>query len=784
MSPIFSLVPSNKTAAGATGAILASIRDNDQTEGDLSSIAPSSAPSTANEAEGENRATHVFASLLFDLPPSLDQQSIASTSMVSASQVPQLSPDGEATGIKARNPFDGDVSTSNASASTGDAFAPTPVPSPQNTPSRNTGAPTLGASGESVGSQSAGGNENVAVAGYTGIAMAAAGATAAVAAADRDGSIDRTASYDGSFISEKPSEVDDSIDHASHVITGRQETVQNDALLRIDAALSTADWATVLAVANEVTAETISLPSDISSVQAPSVAASRDRSKLSKEDAMKAAQIEELMTKGAWSEVGETAAKYEEESIQSKTKAANAVDTSDDVSHRSNKSQRSFIDVILGRNLPSDENADSSAAPVSSAAAAAGTGLAAAGMAAASAALSSRDDSSEGFALAPTQSTDASPSIAASPDSGLGLPNAYIDKQSETLDWATLDALNTLNGNQTSEKSSSLYSADDIGLLAKKSKMKSSAKKLSPRKLAVGFGSSKKSKPSSSDDDDTSPKSSKWKSKLPFGVGKSSKKTSAIASVALLEDSSVESRSIGSEHITGQEEAVSSPSETQAADQVSNISDTSNAVPGALGQAFAHAALPPSDNVSDIYASSTSASITKDDSKSATSLRDSLDRAIEEGNWAAVEAAAADMLEQSSSDGSDLIGGGATSVGSTEFHSGRSRLSSRSSSIGSGSVTDSKVQAIEAAIMSNDWKKVSELSSAYKAEGVNDSPVDMEKMKEAYSPVARASAEAERWEAVAQENQPKNSEATEAATDAAQWAIDRSFADSSGRDEV
>mmetsp|Transcript_37821 Transcript_37821/g.76965 ORF Transcript_37821/g.76965 Transcript_37821/m.76965 type:complete len:146 (+) Transcript_37821:252-689(+) len=130
------------------------------------------------------------------------------------------------------------------------------------------------------------------------------------------------------------------------------------------------------------------------------------------------------------------------------------------------------------------------------------------------------------------------------------------------------------------------------------------------------------------------------------------------------------------------------------------------------------------------------------------------------------------MLEQSSSDGSNLAGGNGSSIGSSEFHSGQSQLSSRASSIGTASVDANKIRAIENAIDQNDWKEVSELASSYKELNNAASPdVDMEKMKEEYSPVAAAMAEAGKWQAIAEANEPKSNEASEAAS----WAINRSL---------
>mmetsp|Transcript_26988 Transcript_26988/g.58979 ORF Transcript_26988/g.58979 Transcript_26988/m.58979 type:complete len:105 (-) Transcript_26988:278-592(-) len=85
------------------------------------------------------------------------------------------------------------------------------------------------------------------------------------------------------------------------------------------------------------------------------------------------------------------------------------------------------------------------------------------------------------------------------------------------------------------------------------------------------------------------------------------------------------------------------------------------------------------------------------------------------------------------------------------------------------SVDANKIRAIENAIDQNDWKEVSELASELNNAASPD--VDMEKMKEEYSPVAAAMAEAGKWQAIAEANEPKSNEASEAASWAGAWRI-------------
>ena len=156
---------------------------------------------------------------------------------------------------------------------------------------------------------------------------------------------------------------------------------------------------------------------------------------------------------------------------------------------------------------------------------------------------------------------------------------------------------------------------------------------------------------------------------------------------------------------------------------------------------------------SDIYASSASASILTDtdadDAMSHRSFVDDLDVAIETGNWAAVEEAAANMLDgASSSDASSHVDGGISSAASSDFQSAGSRLSSShdGSSIGGSSVNTDKIKALEQAIENNNWQRVLELSGKYKKEASEDG------------------------------------ESPKGAAAAAAWAIDRSFNEQIGED--
>ena len=316
-----------------------------------------------------------------------------------------------------------------------------------------------------------------------------------------------------------------------------------------------------------------------------------------------------------------------------------------------------------------------------------------------------------------------------------------------------------LDHNVSISDNNSQVSADRPLLASAKDKKR----KKSPKNLFNLSGSKKSSQsnsPSSDYDEDITPKAS-WKRKLGFG-GKSKSASEAMDHLELLEDSSVESRSLGSDAMNGQEEIRSSlPSDI--ASSVSGVGVCHQSEAPANAGTFAAAALPPprkvitgdalNDASSDIYASSASASVPTDtdvdDAMSHRSFVDDLDVAIETGNWAAVEEAAANMLEgASSSDASSHVDGGISSAASSDFHSTSSHLSSShgDSSVGGSSVNTDKIKALEQAIENNNWQRVLQLSGKYKKEASEDG------------------------------------ESPKGAAAAAAWAIDRSFNDHIGED--
>ena len=529
--------------------------------------------------------------------------------------------------------------------------------------------------------------------GYTGIAMAGTAAVGTAMATSNHNEDDQ--SFDGSFISDKPSEANNRlIDSKSALLSPEQIDGLNR---RIDTALNTGDWANVLTEANAITEH-----------------------------------AEEASTK-------------------------ESTNASDEASQRTTKSAQSF----LGRLFGSGANDDTKGHVVSTGArvlvVAAGTATAAVAVASSSSDKTpeipqkSTDDNDataqDDILLAPTKSSEGSPNVSSPPDessSGSAFTNFGSDSAVASLGSSLFVDPNA----SVSETNNSQISAVRP-LITDKEDTK---RKKSPKNL-FGLGSKKSTStnvPTSGDfDDEKLPTKASWKQKLGFG-GKSKSASDAIDNnLAMLEDSSVESRSLGSDAMN-EDDIASSMSSVAAAPRSANAGS------------FAAAALPPdvtsgnslNDVSSDIYASSASASVPTDhdadDAMSHRSFVDDLDVAIETGNWAAVEAAAANMLDGiSSSDASYRTDDGISSAASSDFHSAGSHISSSrcASPIGASTVNSAKVKDLERAIEKNDWQRVLELSGKYKKEASEDG------------------------------------ESPKGAAAAAAWAIDRSFQDQIGEGE-
>ena len=662
-------------ACGATAAILASAKSSIGDE--VSSIAPSSRVPTPSEEE--DHAVSMFTELLFDLPPKSlstghpSQESLAS--LVASESVPQLSPQGEA--LNCTRSLCTSTSTVSEAAPATDAqarssYSLSGVDSSLNStanrslPAKN--APTLG---------------------YTGITMAGAAATGiAMSTSNRNGD---DQSFDGSIISDKPSEADDRFVASKSALLSPE---QIDGLnRRVDTALNTGDWANVLTEANAITEH-----------------------------------AEEASTK-------------------------ESTNASDEASQRTTKSTQSFLGRLFGGGANDDTKTHVSTG------AGAGALAVVAGTAAVAVASSSSDKTAEtpqksnddyantaqdDIVLAQTQSSEGSPNISSPPDESSS-DSAFTNFGSDSAVASLGSSLFVDPNASVSETNNSQISAG-CPLIADKEDTK---RKKSPKNL-FSLGSKKSSSnnvPTSGKDEDSSPKSS-WKRKLGFGGNSKSASDAIDNKLAMLEDSSVESRSLGSDAMN-EDDIASSMSGVAAAPRSATLFNAGS---------FAAATLVTSSNAlndvsSDIYASSASASIPADhdaDVMSHRSFADDLDVAIETGNWDAVEEAAANMLDGiSSSNASSRTDGGISSAASSDFHSAGSHFSSSrgGSSIGNSTANTAKIKALEHAIENNNWQRVLELSGKYKKEVSEDG------------------------------------ESPKGAAAAAAWAIDRSFQDQIGEGE-
>ena len=516
-------------ACGATAAILASSKANFGDE--LSSIAPSSRVPTPTQEE--DRAGSVFAELLFDLPPDSLSTSHPSqdglTSIVAPENVPQLSPQGEA--LNCSRSLGGSSVASEETPATGTQARTNDSLSGVVSNLNSTANSSPDKSGPTIG--------------YTGIAMtgAAAAAGAAIATSSRNGD---DQSFDGSFISKKPSEADRSLAIKSALVSPEQK----DALNRIDAALNTGDWAAVLTEANTITAndDNQSLMSEMSSLRASFVASSTvDRTNLSQEDAKKAAHIDSLIAHGDWNKVGEAASQYQDEASM-----RNSLDLNDDASQKTARSAQSFLGRLFGVGA-NNETASGTAAVASSSSAEKESETPQ---------KSGQNDNQDAIALAPTHSSEDSPVASSPPDNSSPdsessnlATNPYLVNQEEGGNAAAVNLSSLLDPNASMSDNNSHISADRPLLASARDKNR----KKSPKNLfslAESKKSSPNSSPSSDYDEDVTPKAS-WKRKLGFG-GKSKSASEAIDHLAMLEDSSVESRSLGSDAMNAQEEMQSS----------------------------------------------------------------------------------------------------------------------------------------------------------------------------------------------------------------------------------
>lgn len=111
---------------------------------------------------------------------------------------------------------------------------------------------------------------------------------------------------------------------------------------RLDAAVSAGDWAAVAAIAADLS--TADEASTMSSVNTGKLSNSFDRKGLSKEDAKRAAKLDELIAEGDWNAVGMTAAAFD--SASSTSGSEQSKDKNAEVSKSAKK--KSLIDFIAG----------------------------------------------------------------------------------------------------------------------------------------------------------------------------------------------------------------------------------------------------------------------------------------------------------------------------------------------------------------------------------------------------------------------------------------------------
>jgi len=117
---------------------------------------------------------------------------------------------------------------------------------------------------------------------------------------------------------------------------------------RLDAAVSAGDWVAVAAIAGDLS--TADEASTMSSVNTSKFSDSRSRDNLNVEDAKRAAKIDQLVAEGDWSAVGATAAAFDDPSSASSSmlsEKSSGVNTAKNVNN-SDGTKRSILDFIAG----------------------------------------------------------------------------------------------------------------------------------------------------------------------------------------------------------------------------------------------------------------------------------------------------------------------------------------------------------------------------------------------------------------------------------------------------
>jgi len=396
-------------------------------------------------------------------------------------------------------------------------------------------------------------------------------------------------------------------------------------ICRLDAAVSAGDWAAVAAIAADLS--TNDDASTMSSVNTSKLTNSNDRNGLTKEDAKRAAKLDQLIAEGDWNAVGMTAAAFD--SASSTSGSEHSTDNPiKNIDTNNSAKKKSLIDFIAG----------------------------------------------------PWQSSAAS--------------RAMMDDQTESQ-------IKELNISSRSDGVSSLSG----GLTPDRKKEVD---------LEVGAGQiriaavDEKSSESASDNDDrrpmleNKPEKKGWKGRLPSILRKKVVEPEAAPeSFALHEDSSVSSWSRGSPESQG----FTPYSDRKAKND--SIPEEMKAFGEDFGLAAAELAIRQEEEAKELSGDE------KISQKSSNSLRDELDKAIETGDWDAVEAQTNKMLDVNMDDLKieDTRKTGKKSYSSYEDSDDESRdgWSTSAKSMISGEsdlIDDERIDMLEKLIETDDWQGI------------------------------------------------------------------------------
>lgn len=421
---------------------------------------------------------------------------------------------------------------------------------------------------------------------------------------------------------------------------------------RLDAAVSAGDWAAVAAIAADLS--TADEASTMSSVNTSKLSNSYDRKGLSKEDAKRAAKLDQLIADGDWNAVGITAAAFDSASStsgseNSKDKLVKNIDTNNSAK------KRSLIDFIAG----------------------------------------------------PWQSSAASRAILdEEPDSQIKELN--ISSRKFMFVFNTIVFLSS----PVSSSFGPLRNAGSDGVSSLSGGLTPDRKK--ELDLEVGevhtrrASQDDKSSESASGNDDTKPiletktERKGWKGRIPSILRKKvAEPQAAPESFAFHEDSSVSSWSRDSPESHG----FTPYSDNKAKND--SIPDEMKAFGEDFGLAAAELAMRQEEEAKEISDDE------KISQKSSNSLRDELDKAIETGDWAAVEAQTNKMLDVNiddlSTDDAQKTRKKSSSSYDDSDDESRDGWSTSGKSIDSGEselIDDERIAMLEKLIETDDWQGI------------------------------------------------------------------------------